>query len=173
MDKNGNLGIFGAWVCQGACPSLSPRTRGRDCPPQGIFGTRVRAGRCHLQVTQVLSPPCPDRICHPGVNPGLWLPLQTPGWSLWPPSPSWPCWCWPWDTPTPLWTSTGSSGKNPTARNITPRWEIMSLGGSWGCPGNPGVSWEYLGVSWECARSVQGILRCPGNVTGGGGAGGA
>ncbi|XP_068031077.1 cathepsin S-like isoform X2 [Anomalospiza imberbis] len=31
---------------------------------------RVRAGRWHHQVTEVLSPPCPDRICHRGVNPG-------------------------------------------------------------------------------------------------------
>lgn len=127
--KPGNLGFFGHGFVPAArmCPGLSSRTRGwlRDSPLQGILGcvsgraggTTRSPGCCHLPaqtgfVTEGSIPAPSPRLL-----------LRIPGWSLWLPPPSWPCWCWPWDTPTPRWTGTGSSGKNPTARNIIPRWE--------------------------------------------------
>lgn len=114
---------------------------------------RVRTGGWHHQVTGVLSPPCPDRICHRGVNPGS--------------EPSAP----------------GIPSPNPGMKPLAPVAFLALLGLALGYPDPAlDRHWELwkktygkeyrpqVGTSWEChrgrAEGVQGVLECPGNIPG-------
>lgn len=166
-DKTREFGDFWAGICPSRCREGSPGQGGSDVSgpvrtdtelppglsPRGNFGMRVRTGGWHHQVTGVLSPPCPDRICHRGVNPGS--------------EPSAP----------------GIPSPNPGMKPLAPVAFLALLGLALGYPDPAlDRHWELwkktygkeyqpqVGTSWEChrgkAEGVQGVLECPGNIPG-------
>lgn len=167
LDKTREFGDFWAGICPSRCREGSPGQGGSDVSrpvrtdtelppglsPRGNFGMRVRTGGWHHQVTEVLSPPCPDRICHRGVNPGS--------------EPSAP----------------GIPSPNPGMKPLAPVAFLALLGLALGYPDPAlDRHWELwkktygkeyqpqVGTSWEChggrAEGVQGVLECPGNIPG-------
>lgn len=114
---------------------------------------RVRAGQWHHQVTGVLSPPCPDRICHPGVNPGSKpsAPAPNPGMELLAPAALLALLVLTLGHPDPtldrhweLWKKTYGKEYHPQVRkNILG----MSQWGAGGVRGIQGLFWNIPGFS--------------------------
>lgn len=171
LDQTREFGDFGAWICPSRCwggsdvswPVLTDTDTGLapGFSPAGNFGMRVRAGRWHHQVTQVLPPPCPDRICHRGVNPGSEpsAPAPNPGMEPLAPAALLALLVLALGHPDPALDRHWELWKKSYGKEYQPQ-VGTARGGSWGCArGVLGISQDFPGLSWWGNHRLKKIRR--------------